>query len=72
MSSPAPTGFIDAQAAAGTETMNPRARRFLARLTGVTAGGMFIDGYVFAVIGVTIALRTFQAELGVDAFWLGI
>lgn len=71
MTSQAPTGFIDAQTVQA-ETMNPKARRFLTRLTAVTAGGMFIDGYVFAVIGVTIALQTFQSELGVDAFWLGM
>lgn len=71
MTSPAPTGFINAQPSEA-ETVNPRARRFLTRLTAVTAGGMFIDGYVFAVIGVTIALQTFQSELGVDAFWLGM
>lgn len=51
---------------------NPAARRFLARLTGVTAGGMFIDGYVFAVIAVTLALGTFRAELGVDDLWAGL
>lgn len=71
MASQAPTGFFDAQSAQ-SETMNPQARRFLTRLTAVTAGGMFIDGYVFAVIGVTIALQTFQSELGVDPFWLGM
>lgn len=54
------------------EQMNPKARRFLIRLTAVTAGGMFIDGYIFAVIGVTLALQTFKDELGVNAFWAGM
>ncbi|WGD37534.1 MFS transporter [Lysinibacter sp. HNR] len=71
MSSPTPTGFLDAQSASA-EVMNPRARRFLTRLTLVTAGGMFIDGYIFAVIGVTLALQTFKTELGTDPFWLGM
>lgn len=70
MSHAAPTGLIDVDG--DPEQMNPRARAFLTRLTVVTAGGMFIDGYIFAVIGVTIALQTFKAELGVDAFWLGM
>ncbi|MBO1740017.1 MFS transporter [Leifsonia sp. TF02-11] len=71
MSSQTPTGFIDARRQTD-ESMNPQARRFLTRLTAVTAGGMFIDGYVFAVIGVTLALQTFRDELGVDAFWQGM
>ncbi|MGO4593284.1 MFS transporter [Leifsonia sp. 2TAF2] len=71
MTSQAPTGFMDAQSVR-PEAMNPQAKRFLTRLTAVTAGGMFIDGYVFAVIGVTIALQTFQSELGVTPFWLGM
>jgi len=71
MTSQAPTGFLDARSVQA-ETMNPQAKRFLTRLTAVTAGGMFIDGYVFAVIGVTIALQTFQTELGVDSIWLGL
>lgn len=71
MSSHAPTGFINTTRVSG-EAMNPQARRFLTRLTAVTAGGMFIDGYVFAVIGVTLALQAFRTELGVDAFWQGM
>lgn len=54
------------------EPLTPVARRFLARLTGVTAGGMFIDGYIFAVIGITLALQTFRHELGVTPFWAGM
>ncbi|WAA66066.1 MFS transporter [Microbacterium oxydans] len=70
MSQPAPTGLVNVGSDA--ERMNPQARRFLTRLTIVTAGGMFIDGYIFAVIGVTLALQTFRTELGVDDLWLGL
>lgn len=52
--------------------MSSRAWRFLVRLTAVTAGGMFIDGYVFAVIAVTMALQTFKTELGVTPAWAGL
>lgn len=57
---------------ANVEELNPIARRFIARLTAVTAGGMFIDGYIFAVIGVTLALQTFKDDLGVTPFWSGM
>jgi MFS transporter, putative metabolite transport protein len=67
-----PTGFVEAQGPTSPESMNPRARRFLARLTVVTAGGMFIDGYVFAVIAVTLALATFRNTLHVTPFWSGM
>lgn len=70
-----PTGFVQTHGPAspdGGEQMNPAARKFLTRLTTVTAGGMFIDGYVFAVIGVTLALRTFHDELGITPFWSGM
>jgi len=65
-----PTGFVDLQS--GATQMNPRARRFLTRLTLVTGGGMFIDGYVFAVIGITLALQTFTTELAVTPLWAGL
>jgi len=66
-----PTGFID-RSSKGGNAMNPRARGFLARLTLVTAGGMFIDGYVFAVIGVTMALQTFNHSLHITPVWAGL
>ncbi|WP_216901554.1 MFS transporter [Nocardia alni] len=52
--------------------VGPRAWRFLTRLTAVTAGGMFIDGYIFAVIGVTMALQTFKDDLHVTSTWAGL
>lgn len=52
--------------------VGPKAWRFLKRLTAVTAGGMFIDGYIFAVIGVTMALHTFKDDLHVTATWEGL
>ncbi|MEV4125706.1 MFS transporter [Nocardia sp. NPDC049707] len=52
--------------------VGPKAWRFLKRLTAVTAGGMFIDGYIFAVIGVTMALQTFKDDLDVSSTWAGL
>ncbi|MBU3062666.1 sugar porter family MFS transporter [Nocardia sp. NEAU-G5] len=52
--------------------VGPKAWRFLKRLTAVTAGGMFIDGYIFAVIGVTMALQTFKDDLHVTTTWAGL
>lgn len=49
-----------------------RARRFLRRVTLVTSGGMFLDGYVFAVIAVTMALQTFKTDLAVSSAWAGL
>lgn len=54
------------------EELNPVARRFLTRLTVVTAGGMFIDGYLFAVVAVTLALQTFKDDLGITPLWSGL
>jgi len=58
-----------AAAQAVSAPLNPKARRFLAKLTLVTGGGMFIDGYVFAVIGITLALAPFTHDLGVSTLW---
>ncbi|WP_330229087.1 sugar porter family MFS transporter [Nocardia sp. NBC_00508] len=52
--------------------VGPEAWRFLKRLTAVTAGGMFIDGYIFAVIGVTMALQTFKDDLHLSSTWAGL
>ncbi|WP_167488297.1 MFS transporter [Nocardia terpenica] len=52
--------------------VGPGAWRFLKRLTAVTAGGMFIDGYIFAVIAVTMALQTFKDDLRVTPTWAGL
>lgn len=70
MASESSAKFISSESSASV--MSPAAKRFLIRLTGVTAGGMFIDGYVFAVIGVTLALQTFKRDLQVTAFWAGM
>ncbi len=52
--------------------VGPKAWRFLKKLTAVTAGGMFIDGYIFAVIAVTMALQTFKDDLGMTPTWAGL
>jgi putative MFS transporter len=53
-------------------SVGPKAWRFLRKLTVVTAGGMFIDGYIFAVIAVTMALQTFKDDLGMTPTWAGL
>ncbi|CAL9374035.1 Inner membrane metabolite transport protein YgcS [Streptomyces sp. enrichment culture] len=45
-------------------------RRFLVRLTGVTAGGMFIDGYILGIIGVAIGAAT--TEFHMSLLWQGL
>lgn len=60
------------QHAATQQEVGPKAWRFLLKLTAVTAGGMFIDGYIFAVIAVTMALQTFKTALHVTPAWAGL
>jgi len=62
----------DIQQPPGEPVVGPKAWRFLKKLTIVTAGGMFIDGYIFAVIAVTMALQTFKDDLGVTPTWAGL
>src|SRR6266567_3871735 len=50
--------------------VGPKAWRFLKRLTAVTAGGMFIDGYIFAVIGAT-TFGLLTDKIGRKAMFLG-
>ncbi|MEU1513227.1 MFS transporter [Streptomyces sp. NPDC005811] len=45
-------------------------RRFLLKLTGVTAGGMFIDGYVLGIIGAAIGAAT--DEFRMSLLWEGL
>lgn len=45
-------------------------QRFLIKLTGVIAGGMFIDGYILGIIGTVIGAIT--ADLGMSLFWEGL
>ncbi|WP_221179299.1 MFS transporter [Streptomyces botrytidirepellens] len=45
-------------------------RRFMIKLTGLTVGGMFIDGYILGIIGTAIAAAT--AELNMSLFWEGL
>ncbi|MEV5845449.1 MFS transporter [Streptomyces sp. NPDC051985] len=45
-------------------------RRFLFKLTGVTAGGMFIDGYVLGIIGA--AIGTASDEFHMSSLWEGL
>ena len=45
-------------------------KRFLVKLTGVIAGGMFIDGYILGIIGTVIGAITL--DLGMSLFWEGL
>lgn len=45
-------------------------RRFLVRLTGVIAGGMFIDGYILGIIGTVIG--TVTTQLHISVLWEGL
>ena len=45
-------------------------KRFLVKLTGVIAGGMFIDGYILGIIGTVIGALTL--DLGMSLFWEGL
>ncbi|MFB9376198.1 MFS transporter [Kineococcus gynurae] len=45
-------------------------KRFLVRLTAVSAGGTFLDGYVLGIIGTVIVAIT--AELQLTVFWEGL
>ncbi|MFC9557917.1 MFS transporter [Rhodococcus sp. NPDC056960] len=44
--------------------------RFLVKLTGVIAGGMFIDGYILGIIGTVIG--GLALDLGMSLFWEGL
>ncbi|HEY5854602.1 MAG TPA: MFS transporter [Aldersonia sp.] len=45
-------------------------QRFLYRLTGVIAGGMFIDGYILGIIGTVIGTITLDLDMSVA--WQGL
>lgn len=45
-------------------------RRFLQRLTALSAGGQFIDGYIMGIIGTVIV--AVAAELEMSLFWEGL
>ncbi|WP_416982585.1 MFS transporter [Streptomyces sp. T028] len=45
-------------------------RRFLLKLTGVTGGGMFIDGYVLGIIGAAIGAAA--TEFHMSLLWEGL
>ncbi len=45
-------------------------KRFLVKLTGVIAGGMFIDGYILGIIGTVIGAITL--DLGMSLYWEGL
>lgn len=62
-----------------TSTLNPveetkrppvNKQRFMRKLTVVTAGGMFIDGYILGIIGAAIGAAT--TELNMSVFWEGL
>src|SRR6476620_5029417 len=44
--------------------------RFLVKLTGVIAGGMFIDGYILGIIGTVIG--GIALDLGMSLYWEGL
>lgn len=45
-------------------------RRFMARLLAVLLGGMFLDGYIFGIIGPVT--DTVAADLGLSSLWVGL
>ncbi|MFC9556497.1 MFS transporter [Rhodococcus sp. NPDC056960] len=45
-------------------------RRFVVKLTGVIAGGMFIDGYILGIVGTVIGAIT--VDLNMSLFWEGL
>ncbi len=49
-------------------------RAFLNRLTAATGGGMFLDGFVFAALAVSLAGGAIRADLGItdNPLWLGL
>ena len=49
---------------------DPRKRRFLLKLSGVIAGGMFIDGFILGGIGLVLPALT--ADLGLSFVWQGL
>jgi putative MFS transporter len=49
---------------------DPRKQRFIIKLSGVIAGGMFIDGFILGGIGLVMPAMT--ASLGLDALWQGL
>ncbi|WP_307857021.1 MFS transporter [Pseudarthrobacter albicanus] len=51
-------------------TPDPGKRRFLYKLSGVIAGGMFIDGFILGGIGLVMPALT--ADLGLSFAWQGL
>ncbi|WP_323959552.1 MFS transporter [Arthrobacter sp. JZ12] len=49
---------------------DPKKSRFLIKLSGVIAGGMFIDGFILGGIGLVIPAMT--ADLGLSFVWQGL
>ena len=45
-------------------------KRFLVKLTGVIAGGMFIDGYILGIVGTVIGAITL--DLNMSLYWEGL
>src|SRR6476620_3744148 len=45
-------------------------QRFVVKLTGVIAGGMFIDGYILGIVGTVIGAMT--VDLDMSLFWEGL
>ena len=54
----------------GNDTRPVDKQRFLYRLTGVIAGGMFIDGYILGIIGTVIGTITLDLDMSVA--WEGL
>ncbi|WP_116102254.1 MFS transporter [Amycolatopsis thermalba] len=53
-----------------TEKTRTAKRRFLAKLTAATVGGMFIDGYILGIVG--NAIGAVNDELGMSLFMEGL
>lgn len=49
---------------------DPRKQRFIIKLSGVIAGGMFIDGFILGGIGLVMPAMT--AGLGLSVLWQGL
>lgn len=66
-SSPTPASGPSLQSPAGPD---PRKLRFLYKLSGIIAGGMFIDGFILGGIGLVMPALT--ADLNLSFAWQGL
>ncbi|MEN0135428.1 MAG: MFS transporter, partial [Rhodococcus sp. (in: high G+C Gram-positive bacteria)] len=59
-------GPVDTKAAQGPVDK----QKFVVKLTGVIAGGMFIDGYILGIVGTVIGAITLDLQMSL--FWEGL